>query len=145
MAIVEMSPSPVLQMVDAVTVPVPDLDQGLAFYRDRLGHGLIRRNAEVGQAGLRLLDSQPEIVLSQSLPYAVNWLVTSVSDAVAAIVAAGGFLLVEPHAIAVGRLAIVADPFGNSLILLDLSHGRYAVDDTGQVTGLEAIHIADRR
>jgi hypothetical protein len=43
MAIVEMSPSPVLQMVDAVTVPVPDLDQGLAFYRDRLGHGLIRQ------------------------------------------------------------------------------------------------------
>jgi catechol 2,3-dioxygenase-like lactoylglutathione lyase family enzyme len=43
MAIVEMSPSPVLQMVDAVTVPVPDLDHGLAFYRDRLGHGLIRR------------------------------------------------------------------------------------------------------
>ena len=31
MAIVEMSPSPVLRMVDAVTVPVPDLDQGLAF------------------------------------------------------------------------------------------------------------------
>jgi predicted enzyme related to lactoylglutathione lyase len=62
----------------------------------------------------------------------VNWLVTSVSDAVAAIVAAGGFLLVEPHAIAVGRLAIVADPFGNSLILLDLSHGRYAVDDIGK-------------
>lgn len=144
MAIVEISPSPVLQMVDAVTVPVPDLDQGLAFYRDRLGHGLIRRNDEVGQAGLRLPDSQPEIVLSQSLPYAVN-LVTSVSDAVATIVAAGGFLLVEPHAIAVGRLAIVADPFGNSLILLDLSHGRYAVDDTGQVTGLEATHIADRR
>jgi predicted enzyme related to lactoylglutathione lyase len=144
MAIVEMSPSPVLQIVDAVTVPVPDLDHGLAFYRDRLGHGLIRRNDEVGQAGLRLPDSQPEIVLSQSLPYAVN-LVTSVSDAVATIVAAGGFLLVEPHAIAVGRLAIVADPFGNSLILLDLSHGRYAVDDTGQVTGLEATHIADRR
>ena len=37
-----------------VTVPVPDLDQGLAFYRDRLGHDLIWRNDEVGQAGLRL-------------------------------------------------------------------------------------------
>jgi isoquinoline 1-oxidoreductase beta subunit len=27
-------------MVDAVTVPVPDLDRGLAFYRDGLGHAL---------------------------------------------------------------------------------------------------------
>ena len=64
MATVEMSPSPVLRMVDAVTVPVPDLDQGLAFYRDRLGHDLIWRNDEVGQAGLRLPDSETEIVLS---------------------------------------------------------------------------------
>ena len=48
-----MSPSSVLRMVDAVTVSVPDLDQGLAFYRDRLGHDLIWRNDDVGQAGLR--------------------------------------------------------------------------------------------
>jgi predicted enzyme related to lactoylglutathione lyase len=145
MAIVEMSPSPVLRMVDAVTVPVPDLDQGLAFYQERLGHDLIWRNDEVGQAGLRLPDSETEIVLSQNLPYAPNWLVTSVSDAVADIAAAGGVVVVEPHEIAVGRLAVVADPFGNSLILLDLSNGRYAVDDTGRVTGVEAIQTADRR
>ena len=145
MANVEMSPSPVLRMVDAVTVPVPDLDQGLAFYQDRLGHELIWRNDEVGQAGLRLPDSETEIVLGQNLPYAPNWLVTSVSDAVADIAAAGGVVVVEPHGIAVGRLAVVADPFGNSLILLDLSNGRYAVDDTGCVTGVEAIQTADRR
>ena len=143
MTIVEMSPSPVLRMVDAVTLPVPDLEQGLAFYRDRLGHDLIWRNDEVGQAGLRLPDSETEIVLSQNLPYAPNWLVTSVPDAVADIVAAGGIVVVEPHAIAVGRLAVVADPFGNSLILLDLSNGRYAVDNTGRVTGVEPIHLAD--
>jgi len=145
MRIVEMSWRPVLRMVDDVTVPVPDLDQGLAFYRDRLGHDLIWRNDEVGQAGLRLPDGETEIVLSQNLPYAPNWLVTSVPDAVTAIVAAGGTVVVDPHAIAVGRLAVVADPFGNSLILLDLSSGRYAVDDTGHVTAVEAIHTVDRR
>ena len=106
---------------------------------------LIWRNDEVGQAGLRLPDSETEIVLSQNLPYAPNWLVTSVSDAAADIAAAGGVVVVEPHEIAVGRLAVVADPFGNSLILLDLSNGRYAVDDTGRVTGVEAIQTADRR
>lgn len=43
----------VLEYVDAVTFRVPDLDAGLAFYRDRLGHELIWRNDAEGQAGLR--------------------------------------------------------------------------------------------
>jgi len=43
--------SPVLRMVHAVTVPVPDLDRGLALYRAGLGHDLIWRNDEIGQAG----------------------------------------------------------------------------------------------
>jgi predicted enzyme related to lactoylglutathione lyase len=135
---VEMGADAVLRAVDAVTVPVPDLDQGLACYRDALGHELIWRNDEIGQAGLRLPDGQTEIVLSTSLTYAPNWLVASVPDAVARILAAGGAVVVGPHAIAVGRLAVVTDPFGNALILLDLSRGRYAVDDSGQVTGIDA-------
>ncbi len=143
MALVESTPSPVLRLVDAVTVPVPDLDRGLEFYRDRLGHELIWRNDEIGQAGLRLPDSDTEIVLSCDLPYAPNWLVTSVPQAVADILAAGGALVLAPRPIAVGRLAIVADPFGNSLVLLDLSEGRYAVDDTGRVTGVEAVAAED--
>lgn len=137
MATVKLHSSPVLRMVDAVTLPVPDLDQGLAFYRDRLGHELIWRNDELGQAGLRLPDSETEIVLSQNLSYAPNWLVTSVPDAVEDIVAAGGTVMAQTHPIPIGRLAVVADPFGNSLILLDLSNGRYAVDATGRVTGLK--------
>jgi catechol 2,3-dioxygenase-like lactoylglutathione lyase family enzyme len=36
--------TPLLQKVDAVTVAVPDLDVGLGFYRDRLGHQLRWRN-----------------------------------------------------------------------------------------------------
>jgi len=131
-----MSHSPVLRMVDAVTVSVPDLDQGLEFYRGHLGHDLIWRNDELGQAGLRLPDSETELVLSTSLQYAPNWLVTSVQDAAADIVAAGGAVLAEPCEIPVGRLAVVADPFGNALILLDLSVGRYTTDATGRVTAV---------
>jgi catechol 2,3-dioxygenase-like lactoylglutathione lyase family enzyme len=145
METMEMRPGAVLRMVDAVTVSVPDLDQGLAFYRDRLGHDLIWRNDELGQAGLRLPDSETELVLSRNLPYAPNWLVTSVSDAVTDIVAAGGTVVVEPHGIAVGRLAVVADPFGNSLILLDLSKGRYVIDDTGRVAGVQPVRTGDGR
>ena len=88
--------------------------------------------------------AKPRIVLSRNLPTRRSWPVTSIPDAVADIVAAGGTVVMEPHGIAIGRLAIVADPFGNSLILLDLSNGRYVVDDTGRVTGVEAMQTDDR-
>ena len=80
----------VLRGVDAVTVPVPDLDEGLDFYRDHLGHELVWRNDALGQVGLRLPESQAELVLSTNLEYAVNWLVRSVSEAVEVILEAGG-------------------------------------------------------
>jgi len=123
-------------MVDAVTLPVPDLDQGLEFYRDQLGHELLWRNDELGQAGLRLPDGETELVLSTSLEYAPNWLVASVDEAIKSIVAAGGTVLTGPTSIPVGRLAVVADPFANALVLLDLSTGRYATNERGEVTGV---------
>jgi catechol 2,3-dioxygenase-like lactoylglutathione lyase family enzyme len=67
-----MSSLAVLRGVDAVTVPVPDLDQGLHFYRDQLGHEFVWRNDAVGQVGLRLPESQAELVLSSNLDYAVT-------------------------------------------------------------------------
>lgn len=52
------------------------------------------------------------------------------------MVAAGGRTLAEPADIPVGRVTVVADPFGNALVLLDLSKGRYTTDETGSVTGV---------
>jgi NADPH2:quinone reductase len=50
---------------------------------------------------------------------------------------AGGKVVEAPFDIPVGRLAVVADPFGNPLVLLDLSKGRYRTDEAGRVTGVE--------
>ena len=99
-----------------------------------LGHGLLWRNDEVGQAGLSLPESDTEIVLTTQEGYAPSWLVTDADQAADAIVAAGGKLVAEPFDIPVGRLAVVADPFGNVLVLLDLSRGRYVTDADGRVT-----------
>ena len=131
-----MRTSPLLTAVDAVTVPVPDLDAGLAFYRDRLGLPLLWRHDELGQAGLGLATQGTEVVLSTRLPYAPNWLVSSVDEATTAIVAAGGRRVAGPSDIPVGRSAVVADPFGNELVVLDLSTGRYRTDANGDVTGV---------
>src|SRR5918995_4021896 len=102
-----MSNLAVLRGVDAVTVPVPDLDQGLQFYRDQLGHELVWRNDAEGQVGLRLPESQAELVLSTNLEYAVNWLVTSVSEAVETIVEAGGKGVFDPDPDPVWRPPLV--------------------------------------
>ena len=131
-----MQPAPLLQKVDAVTVPVPDLDSGLRFYRDHLGHALLWRNDAVGQAALELPDTDTELVLTTQLDYAPNWLVTSADDASAGVCTVGGRLLTGPFDIPVGRIAVVADPFGNTLVLIDLSKGRYTTDETGSVTGV---------
>jgi len=125
-----------MRKVDAVTIPVPDLDSGLRFYRDGLGHELLWRNDEIGQAGLALPDGDTEIVLATGLRYEPNWLVDSVDDAADAVRAAGGRVIVEPFETPVGRVVVVADAFDNALVLLDLSKGRYTTDDDGAVTGV---------
>jgi uncharacterized protein len=124
-----------LRKVDCVQIPVPDLDSGLAFYRDRLGHELIWRSQTA--AGLRLADSDTELVLQTQQPQPeVDLLVHSVDQAATQLTRAGGTVLVEPVDIPVGRVAVVADPFGNPLTILDLTKGRYVTDADGNVTGV---------
>jgi predicted enzyme related to lactoylglutathione lyase len=131
-----MGSSPLLRLVDAVTIPVPDLDEGLRFYRDQLGHQLLWRNDAIGQAGLLLPDSATEIVLGTEVGYAPTWLVASLDEALHHITAAGGRVVDRPRSIPVGRLAVVEDPFGNRLVLLDLSEGRYVTNAAQEVVGV---------
>lgn len=131
-----MRTSALLHSVDAVTIPVPDLDTGLAFYQHSLGHQLLWRNDEVGQAGLGLAGSDTEIVLSTRQRYEPDWLVADLDEAIATIRTAGGTVLHGPFDIPVGRGVVVRDPFGNALVLLELSRGRYVTADDGRVVGV---------
>ncbi len=131
-----MSQVPLLRAVDAVTIRVPDIDSGLAFYRDRLGHRLKWRNDAIAQAGLELPEDGSELVLTTQHSYEPNWLVDSADSAVAYFRDQGCDVVVEPADIPVGRLAVVRDPFGNQLVLLDLSKGSYTTDHDGSVDGV---------
>jgi predicted enzyme related to lactoylglutathione lyase len=128
-----------LRKIDAVTVPVPDLDQGLRFYRDGLGHDLLWRDDSRGQAGLRMPETDAEIVLALGQAYEPDWLVTSAAEAAEVIVQAGGRVVSGPIEIPVGSLVVVADPFGNVLVLVDLSKGRYTTGAAGDVTGVREL------
>src|SRR5215218_4950965 len=109
------------QKVDAVLVRVPDIDRGLDFYCAALGHELLWRRGDA--AALRLGES--ELVLSTTLDPETDLLVESVDAACRLFVEVGGTVEVGPEHIPVGRVAVVRDPFGNRLTLVDLSKGSY--------------------
>lgn len=121
-----------LVAVDAFVVKVPDLDAGLKFYRDSLGHDVLWRTDRM--AGLRMAGSRTELVVSLDFGPETDLLVVSVDAAVRAFVGAGGCVVSEPDDIPVGRVAVVRDSFGNELTLVDLSKGRYTVDASGRTT-----------
>ena len=59
-------PSPLVRKVDCIQVPVPALADGLAFYRDKLGHAHLAHLETA--AGLRLPDTDAELVLQTERP-----------------------------------------------------------------------------
>ena len=99
------------------------MEAGLAFYRDALGHALIWRTPTA--AGLQMADSASEIVLQTERPeIEANLSVTSAAAAAARFVEAGGSLIAPPFDIPIGRCAVMKDPWGNRLVMLDHSRGR---------------------
>ncbi len=117
-------PEPALLRKVTVTVRVPDLDRGLAFYSQALGHRLRWQSDDATEAGLALPESDTEIVLATSQDYRPNWLVESADAAAERVRAAGGTVVSELADTSVGRMAVVADPFENVLVLIDLQKGR---------------------
>lgn len=125
---------PFLRKVDCVRLYVPDLEAGLAFYRDRLGHELIWRTESA--AGLRLPEADAELVLqTEEQRQEVDFLVDSADQAVEAIEQSGGKVIVPPFDIQIGRCVVVEDPWGNPLVLLDTSKGLLSTDMNGNVIG----------
>jgi lactoylglutathione lyase len=130
----EQPKQPLIRKVDCVQIHVPDLEAGLAFYRDQLGHRLIWRTERA--VGLQLPDSEAEIVLQIERPgLEINLMVESVDAAVARIVDAGGAVVVPPFDIQIGRCVVVQDPWGMQLVLLDASKGLLVTDTDGNILG----------
>ena len=125
-------PNPVFRKVDCLSLPVPDLGAALAFYRDELGHELVWKTED--SAGLRLPDGAAELVLhTDGRPPETDLMVDSVPDAVERFVAAGGTLLRGPFDIPIGLCAVLRDPWGNALVLLDSSKGLFQTNADGNV------------
>lgn len=124
----------IIRKVDCIRLYVPDLEAGLSFYRDRLGHSLIWRTKTA--AGLRLPESEAELVLqTEDQRQEVDFLVNSADEAAALVEEAGGKVIVPPFDIQIGRCVVLEDPWGNPLVLLDTSKGLLKTDADGNVIG----------
>jgi len=127
---------PLFQKVDCVMLYVPDLEEALAFYRDRLGHRLVWRRPEA--AGLAMPGTDTEILLhTGERRLEVDFLVDSADEAAREFEAAGGAVVVSPFDIQIGRCVVVKDPWGHVLTLLDMSKGRLITDPNGNIIGNE--------
>jgi lactoylglutathione lyase len=117
-------PLPLFRKIDCIRLPVDNLDKAIAYYA-RLGHELIWRRPR--QAGLRLPDTDTELVVQTEDPNLEIDLLVGDADAAADVFAkAGGGVVQRPFDIEVGRCVVVEDPWGNRLVLLDLRSGPLA-------------------
>jgi len=125
---------PLFEKVDCIRLYVPDLESGLHFYRDKLGHRLVWRTQQA--AGLRMPGSEAEIVIQiEDERQEVDLTVHSADEAALRFEEAGGTLVVKPFDIQIGRCTVVCDPWGNQLVLLDTSKGLLTTDNEGNVIG----------
>lgn len=125
---------PLFAKIDCLSLPVQDLDEALGFYQHSLGHELIWRDATA--AGLRMPQSNSELVLHiDKRPLEVDLLVASVPQAIERFCRAGGSKVLGPFQIRIGLCAVVRDPWGNELVILDTSSGLLQTDGEGHVIG----------
>jgi predicted enzyme related to lactoylglutathione lyase len=114
-----------LRKIDCVLLRVENLEAAVAYYQDVFGLRLKWRNGL--QVGLGLPETETEIVLESGpdMPAgaSVHYLVDDVRAAVDYLVGRGCGVLVAPFEITIGCCAVVTDPFGNTLSLLDMTKG----------------------
>ncbi len=121
-----------LRKIDCVMIRVDDVDAAAAYYVRVFG---LRTHWRAdGAVGLVFPESDAEIVLhgDPGIPsrVEVHYLVDDVAVAVAEYVAQGCRVLVAPFDVTIGKCAVIADPYGTRLCILDMTKGARP-DQTG--------------
>jgi predicted enzyme related to lactoylglutathione lyase len=125
-----------LRKIDCVMIRVNDIKAAAAYYAKVFG--LQPQWSADDSIGLVFPESDTEIVLHYDLnipsSVEVHYLVENVIAAVANYAAQGCRVLVEPFDIAIGKCAVIADPFGTRLCILDMMKGPRPLDLAGLTT-----------
>ena len=107
-------------------IRVDDVAAGEKFYSEVFGLKPLWR--EAGSIGMRLPETDTEVVLhnNANIPnkVEVHYLVDEVVAAVKSYAAKGCRVLVQPFDVLMGKCAVIEDPFGTTICLLDQTSGR---------------------
>lgn len=117
--------NPTLRKIDCVMLKVSELENAAAFYESVFG--LKRLWQDDHSVGMGMPETDAEIVLHDNadMPKAINvhYLVDDVVNAVDAFAAKGCIIREPPFDIVIGKCAVLEDPFGNTLAILDMTKG----------------------
>jgi uncharacterized protein len=134
---------PIFNSVDCCVMKVPSLDDGIDFYVNKLGLKLNWRTKT--QAGLLMENSEAEVVLNTEVNQETEFLVDNAKAAFSRLVEAGAKVIREPFEIQVGTCAVVLDPWGNEIVIVDLSKGLLKTDENKNVVGNKPVTSMSRR
>jgi predicted enzyme related to lactoylglutathione lyase len=114
-----------LKKIDCVMIRVDDVKAAKAYYADVFGLQPVWWDDS--SAGLVFPESDAEIVVHSraDIPSKIEvyFLVENVVDAVQSFVSKGCREVIEPFDIAIGKCAVIEDPFGVELCILDMTKG----------------------
>ena len=114
-----------LKKIDCVMIRVEDLEAATVYYSDVFG--LRRLWQDETSVGMGFAEQDAEIVLHRNpevpSPVDVYYLVDDVVCSVRILRENGCRVLSEPFDIPIGKCAVVRDPFGTTLSMLDMSKG----------------------
>ena len=114
-----------LKKIESVLIRVNDVSAAADFYADVFGLKPIWRDEQTDSAGLLFSDTSAETVLSYD-PHMlgqaeVHYLVDDVVSAVEKYAEQGCIILTQPFDTRKGRAAVIQDPFGTRIFILDMS------------------------
>ena len=114
-----------LRKIDCVMIRVDDIEAAATYYAEVFG--LRPQWSGDDSIGLVFPESDAEIVLHNdpNMPSSVevHYLADDVVASVAEYTAKGCRVLVEPFDITIGKCAVIQDPFGTRLCILDMTKG----------------------
>jgi lactoylglutathione lyase len=114
-----------LKKIDCVMIRVEDVKAAMAYYTDVFGLRPVWWDER--SAGLSFPETDTEIVIhcNPDIPsrVEVHYLVEDAVSAVQTLQTKGCRVLVEPFDIAIGKCAVIEDPFGTRLCILDMTKG----------------------
>ena len=114
-----------LRKIDCVMIRVEDPEAAAVYYSDVFG--LRRFWQDETSVGLGFPETDAEVVLHRNpdipSPVDVHYLVDDVVCSVRVLRENGCTVLAEPFDILIGKCAVVRDPFGTTLSILDMSKG----------------------